>query len=182
MKDPIQRGTKVIFGPCRLSYVHLMEKYVSPGDTEGKYSTAILIPKSETKTLEYIRAAIDEAVRAGVKEKWGGKQPKKLDIPLRDGDDKEDELYAGHYYLNAKCKTRPNVVDKLRNPITDEEEVYSGMWAYLSVSFYPYAVSGNSGVACGLNNVMKYKDDDHLGGRASAEADFAGFVDDDDDL
>ena len=35
-----------------------------------------------------------------------------------------------------------------------------------------YDTNGNKGVACGLNNLMKWKDDDHLGGRVSAEADF----------
>lgn len=106
-------------------------------------------------------------------------------MPLRDGDtDKDgDDVYAGHYYVNAKSSTRPGVVDKNRSPITDEEEVYSGIWAYISVTFYPYNVNGNRGVACGLNNVMKYKDGERLGGRVSAEADFAGLdMEDDDDL
>ena len=40
---------------------------------------------------------------------------------------------------------------------------------------------GNRGIAVGLNNVMKFKDDDSLGGRASADADFAEIKDDDDD-
>ena len=66
-------------------------------------------------------------------------------------------------------------------PIVDEEEVYSGVWAVVSVSFYAYDVSGNKGVACGLNNIMKFKDDDHLGGRVSAESDFGGMDFDDED-
>ena len=50
--------------------------------------------------------------------------------------------------------------------------MYSGVWAIISVTFYGYDVSGNRGVACGLNNVMKYKDGDRLGGRISAESEF----------
>ena len=61
--------------------------------------------------------------------------------------------------------------------------MYSGVWAILSVTFYAYEVSGNRGVACGLNNVMKYKDGEMLGGRASADSDFDGLdTEDDDDL
>ena len=75
------------------------------------------------------------------------------------------------------------MVDKKRNPIMDEDDVYSGMWAVVSVTFFPYNVSGNKGVACGLNNVMKTKDDERLGGRTSAESDFSDVdMEDDEDL
>jgi len=181
MKDPIQMGTKVIFGPCRLSYTHLFEKYTPEGGGEGKYMTNVLIPKSEKKTVAALEKAIDEAKKAGIVGKWGGKEPKKLELPLHDGNDKEDEAYDDCYYVNAKCSTRPGIVDRNKAAITDEEEIYSGVWAYVSVTFFAYDVNGNKGIACGLNNVMKFKDDERLGGRVSAEADFADIDDDDDD-
>ena len=175
MKDPKVNGTKVVFGPCRLSYTHLFSKYVGEGQEDGKYQTAILIPKSETKTLEALKQALNAAIEQGIQGKWGGKKPAKLENPMRDGDEKDDEVYAGHFYFNAKSSTRPGIVDKFGNPITDEEEIYSGVWCYCSVNFFPYKASGNCGVSAGLNNVMKFKDDDHLGGRVSAAADFEGF-------
>ena len=183
MKDPkIINVTKVVFGPCRLSYTHVFKKYSPDGDSEGKYMTNVLIPKSEKKTVDALKQAIEEATKAAIVSKWGGKEPKKLDLPLRDGDDKDDDVYADHFYVNAKCNTRPGVVDKHCNPITDEEEVYSGVWAVVSVTFYGYDVSGKKGVACGLNNIMKWKDDDHLGGRVSAESDFGDMgLDEEDD-
>lgn len=181
MKDPIQMGTKVIFGPCRLSYTHLFEKYTPEGGGEGKYMTNVLIPKSEKKTVAALEKAIDEAKKAGIVGKWGGKEPKKLELPLHDGSEKEDEVYDDCYYVNAKCNTRPGIVDRNKAAITDEEEIYSGVWAYVSVTFFAYDVNGNKGIACGLNNVMKFKDDERLGGRVSAEADFADIDDDDDD-
>lgn len=181
MKDPKVQDNKVVFGPCRLSYTHLLEKYVPEGGGEGKYMTNVLIPKSEKKTIAAIESAIESAKKSGIVSKWGGKEPKKLDMPLHDGDEKDDEIYEGHLYVNAKCNTKPGVVDKNKVAIMDEEEVYSGMWAYISVTFYAYDVNGNKGIACGLNNVMKFKDDERLGGRVSAEADFEGIGDDDDD-
>lgn len=184
MKDPkIVNETKVVFGPCRLSFTHVFNKYSPNGEGEGKYMTNVLIPKSEKKTIKALEQAIEAAKKAGVVSKWSGKEPKKLDMPLRDGDDKEDDVYQDHFYINAKCNTRPGVVDKNKNPIVDEEEMYSGVWAFVSVTFYAYDVSGNRGVACGLNNLMKFKDDDHLGGRVSADSDFADIDDvDDEDL
>lgn len=179
-------GRTVVFGPCRLSYTHLFSKYSPDGDPDnGKFMTNVLIPKGEKETVKALEAAIEAAKKAGIVSKWDGKEPKKLDMPLRDGDtDKEDDdVYAGHFFVNAKCVTRPGVVDKQRSPIMDEDEVYSGMWAVVSVTFFPYNVSGNKGVACGLNNVMKTKDDERLGGRTSAESDFSDVdMEDDEDL
>lgn len=179
-------GKTVVFGPCRLSYTHLLSKHSPDGDPDnGKYMTNVLIPKSEKETVKALKDAIEAAKNAGIVSKWNNKEPNKLDLPLRDGDiDKEDDdVYAGNYYVNAKCVTRPGVVDKHRNPIVDEDEVYSGMWAVVSVTFFPYNVSGKKGVACGLNNVMKTKDDERLGGRTSAESDFSQVdIEEDDDL
>lgn len=184
MIDPkVVNDTKVIFGPCRLSYTHVFEKYTPDDGGEGKYMTNVLIPKSEKKTIEAIKKAIEAAKKAAIVAKWGGKEPKKLDMALRDGDEKDDEVYEDHYYVNAKSNTRPGVVDRKKVPIVDKEEVYSGVWAIVSVSFYGYDVSGNKGVACGLNNIMKFKDDDHFGSRVSAESDFGDLdgIDDEDD-
>jgi hypothetical protein len=160
----------------------VFQKYVPDGTTEkGKFMTNVLIPKSEKETVKALQQAIEAAKKAAIASKWGGKEPKKLDLPLRDGDDKDDENYEDMWYVNAKCNTRPGIVDKDMNPITDEEEIYSGVWCYVSVTFYGYDVSGNRGIACGLNNLKKFKDDDKFGGRVSAESDFGDLDDDDDD-
>lgn len=185
MITPIVKDAKVVFGPCRLSYTHVFSKYSPDGDAaSGKYMTNVLIPKEEKETIEAIRRAIEAAKKTAVTSKWGGKEPKKLDMPLRDGDtDKEDDdVYSGHLYVNAKSTARPGVCDKNRSPIMDEDEIYSGVWAIVSVTFFGYDVSGNRGVACGLNNIMKFKDGERLGGRASAESDFADIDMEDDDL
>lgn len=183
MKDPKVKNRKAVFGPCRLSYVHLLEKHSFEGSSEdGKYSVSILIPKKEKATVDAIKEAIANAQKEYADAKWGGKAPKKLSLPLGDGDERDDEAYAGHWYINAKSNTKPGVVDRDRTPITDEEEVYSGMWALVSVSFYGYDKGVNKGIAAAIDNVMKWKDDDRLGGgKESAEADFEGFGDDDDD-
>lgn len=185
MITPQVKENKVIFGPCRLSYTHVFNRYNPDGDqADGKYMTNVLIPKDEKETIEAINKAIAEAKKQAVVSKWGGKEPKKLDMPLRDGDEKDDENYEGHLFVNAKSNTRPGIVDRKKVPIVDEEEVYSGVWAIVSVTFFGYDKNGNKGVACGLNNIMKFKDDEHFGGRVSAESDFGDvdLGDDDDDL
>lgn len=167
------KDTKVITGEIRLSYAHLFTPYAHEAGQEEKYSTAILIPKSDKKTLTAIKKAVDAAKEAG-KSKWGGKIPANLKTPLRDGDEERPDQpeYAGHYFLNASSKTKPGVVDKHLNPIMDSEEVYSGCYARVSINFYAFNTAGNKGVACGLNNVQKLRDGDYLGGRSRAEDDF----------
>lgn len=182
---PIVRDNTAVIGPFRLSYAYLTKPYSHDGDPgKGKYMTNVLIPKSDKATIKAIEKAIESAKKSAIASKWGGKEPKKLDIPLRDGDEKDDELYADHFYINAKTSNRPGVCDKNRAPIFDEDEIYSGMWAVVSIDFYGYDISGNRGIAVGLRNVMKVKDGERLGGTSSAENDFDGieFEDDDDDL
>ena len=186
MITPQVKESKVIFGPCRLSYTNVFNRYNPDGpQEEGKFMTNVLIPKDEKETIEAIKKAIEEAKKAAIVSKWGGKEPKKLDMPLRDGDEKDDENYDGMLFVNAKSNTRPGIVDRKKVPIVDEEEVYSGVWAIVSVTFFGYDKNGNKGVACGLNNIMNFKDDEHFGGRVSAESDFGDVEldnEDDEDL
>lgn len=173
---------KVITGLVRFSYAKVF-KAESIGETdEPKFSVSLIIPKSDKATIFKIKAAIEAAKEAGKTSKFGGKVPANLKTPLRDGDEErpDDEAYAGCYFINASCLTKPGVVDKDLNPILDQTEFYSGCYGRASVNFYPYNANGNRGIAAGLNNVQKIKDGESLGGRQSAEADFDDGFDDDD--
>ena len=162
---------KVII-PCRFSYLHCWEPD-SVNGSEPKYSVSAIIPKSDTTTLNMIRAAIENAKKESV-SKWGGKIPPNLKLPLRDGDiDRpEDEAYAGCCFLNANSRQAPQVVDRKVQPILDQSEVYSGCYGQISVTFYGYNTNGNRGIAAGLGNIQKLRDGESLGGRASAAEEF----------
>jgi hypothetical protein len=179
-----EQSTKVVIGPVRLSYLHIWEPSAMEGQTEKKYSASLIIPKDDKKTIAQINAAMDAAKEQGKASKWGGKIPKKMWNPLQDGDvEKEDEAYENSYFINAKAATKPGIVDKNRQPILAQDEVYSGCYGYVSITFYPFDKNGNSGIAAGLNHIMKVKDGEPLGGRSTAENDFANVeVGDDDDL
>ena len=60
----------------------------------------------------------------------------------------------------------------------DKEEFYSGCYGRASINFYAFNVSGNKGIAAGLNNLQKLEDGERLSGGSSAEEDFS----DDDDM
>lgn len=172
--------TRVVTGEVRLSYAHIWE----PNSIQGgkpKYSVSLIIPKTNTATITAIEKAIDAAIDAGT-AKFGGKRPNKaaLKLPLRDGDtERDDEAYAGSFFVNANSLTPPRVVDENVAPILDRSEVYSGCYARVSLSFYTFNTNGNKGVACGLGNIQKIRDGEPLGaGRISAKSDFGAPADD----
>ena len=178
--------TKVITGvDTRWSYANVWDPKSINGGTP-KYSVSLIIPKSDKVTIQKIKAAIQAAYEEGEsKLKGNGKSVPSLSIiktPLRDGDLErpDDEAYKNAYFVNANSATAPGIVDADRQQIIDRSEVYSGVYGRASINFYAFNSNGNKGIACGLNNLQKIRDGEPLGGKASAESDFA--TDDDDDF
>lgn len=173
-------STKVVTGEVRFSYVNVFEPKSINGSDE-KYSVSLLIDKRDTKTIEAIERAIEAAKQAGV-AKFGGKIPPVLKLPLRDGDAErpDDENYAGKMFVNANCKAKPGLIEKNGMEIIDTTEFYSGCYGKASVTFYAFNSNGNKGIACGLNNIMKTRDGEPLGGRSRAVDDFANDIEEDD--
>lgn len=177
------RRTKVVTGTVRLSYANVWEPKSINGGTE-KYSVSLIIPKSDKKTIDAINAAVDAAIEEGI-AKFGGKKPNKaaIKLPLRDGDmERDDEAYADSYFVNANSLTPPQIVDQSVNPIMNRSEIYSGVYARVSINFYAFNSNGNKGVACGLGNIQKVRDGQPLGNRSTAEDDFTALDDTDDDF
>lgn len=174
----IKNGTTVVTNPVRLSYANVWEPKSING-SEPKYSVSLLIPKTDKETINAIQTAIDNAIQGGIGT-YGGKIPPKgaLKLPLRDGDtERDDDVYKGCYFINANSKTQPQIVDAAVAPVLDRSEVYSGCWARVSINLYPFSASGNKGVACGLGNIQKVRDDNRLGGGSNASEDFDEFDD-----
>ena len=178
-------ATKVITGVnTRWSYANVWEPKAMEGG-KPKFSVSLIIPKSDTVTVGKIKAAIEEAYRDGQsKLKGNGKSVPALSTlrnPLRDGDLErpDDPAYANAYFVNANSTSAPGIVDAAKNQIIEKSEVYSGCYGRASISFYAYNANGNKGIACGLNNLQKIKDGEPLGGKASAESDFATEDDED---
>ncbi len=176
--------TKVITGVnTRWSYANVWQPKSINGGTL-KYSVSLIIPKTDTDTVNKVKAAIQAAYDEGEsKLKGSGKSVPSLSViktPLRDGDLErpDDEAYKNAYFINANSSTAPGVVDADRQPIIDTSEVYSGVYGRASINFYAFNSNGNKGIACGLNNLQKIKDGEPLGGRSRAEDDFADADDD----
>ena len=147
--------TNVTTGEVRLSYVHLFKPYAFQPGQEEKFSCTILIPKSDTETMARINNAIAAATEKGVSDKWNGVRPPVIPNPVYDGDGvRPSDGMAfgpecrGHYVLTASAKADypPEVVDAQLNPIINQSEIYSGIYARVNISFFPYAFVGKKGI------------------------------------
>jgi len=75
----------------------------------------------------------------------------------------------GSFYVNHTSKFKPSIVDSspAKNPITNKELVYPGVWAILVVNAYGYGKSPpqpKKGVSFGLQAVMIIGNDQNLSG------------------
>lgn len=170
-------STKVVTGKVRFCYVNVFEPTaMNEGDTP-KYNICVLIPKSDTATIDKIKKAIEAAKEAG-KAKLAdknGRIPANLKLPLRDGDEErpDDPAFEDHYFINANSMRQPSIVDRSLNPIMGRDEFYSGCYGRASISFYAFNVS-SKGIAAGLNNLQKLEDGEMLAGGSTVEEDFGG--------
>lgn len=180
MKNVLKKftDTNIRFN-CRFSYAAVFEPKATPNG-DMKYSVSLLIPKSDTATLQAIREAIEAAKEIGKSKCWGGKIPpaSTLKSILRDGDEErpDDEAYAGHMFLNVSSKRKPGVKVLDAGVIADaldETDFYSGCYGAAEINFYPYAEGGSKGVTAGLNNVIKLEDGEKMAGGMSADEAFS---------
>lgn len=169
----------VTTGEVRLSYVHLFKPYAAMQGQEEKYSCTILVPKTDAATMTRINAAIEAAKQKGITDKWNGQCPPIVPTPVYDGDGvrPSDGMpfgaeCKGHWVFTASAKADypPEIVDANGNPIINQSEVYSGMYAYVNVNFYPYSFGGKKGIGCGLGPVMKRRDGESLEGSTMSAA------------
>lgn len=173
-------ATNVTTGEVRLSYVHLFQPYSNQPGKEAKYSTTILIPKSDSATMGRIQAAIQAATTKGVQTAWKGARPPQLKTPVWDGDGVRQngepfgEEAKGHWVITASSKQQQSIVDVNLNPILEQTKVYSGVYARVNVNFFPFDSNGNRGIGAGLGPVQIIRDGEPLGGRISAEQAFGG--------
>ena len=182
-------STKITTGKVRFSYVTIFEPRAGEDGGEPKYSIALLIPKSDTTTVEKIKAAMKEAADAFRAKNGQASLPANPMSPLHDGDGTKPnsgEPYGdeckGCWVMNASSKQKPLILDAFGNECTDPGEIYSGCYGRAVINFFGYS-NRRKGIGCGLMGVKKLTDGDPLGGaRASADDFNDGYEDDDFDM
>lgn len=140
-----------------------------------KYSVTMLFPKDADLT---ILATLVNNVMA---EKFGPDKTKwpKIRKPFRDQGEKADKYKgyeAGAIFSTATSNQKPGLLDVTGKRIVEPSEFYAGCYAVATVRAFYYKNTGNEGIAFGLSNIMKTRDGENIGGRASAEEEFKAVV------
>lgn len=171
--------TRVRTSLARLSFPHLFEK----DSMSDKYGCTLLIPKTDEAGVKAIKTAIKNAEEVGRAKKWGGKAPKGLRLPLKDGDDSDYEGYAGCYAISVTTNRLPQIFDAEGLETDDPEDIYPGCYVQAFIKFTPYDKQGK-GVTGSLESLRKRDDGERLGGSGVkfAADDFDDEVDENDDL
>lgn len=168
-------STKVVTGKVRFSFCNIWEAKEPQGGGDPKYSVTLLIPKTDTVTVNKIKAAMQEARENFCKRNGANAIPAKFNHTMHDGDGLRDsgEAYGpeckGCYVITVSSKQKPVIVDSFRNEITDPGEVYSGCYGRASINFYGYNRNGKKGISAGLLSVQKLHDGEPFGTVGSAD-------------
>lgn len=182
-------NTSMNTGKIRFSYPNVFTPRAAAGQAE-KYSVTALIPKGDRVTIDKIKMIIKEIYEEEKNRKFKGLRLEEIQTPLHDGDGRKPkggaygEECKGCMVLSTSCKNKPGVVGPDRGPdgkylpCTDQTKVYAGCYGRLNLNFYAYDVSGNKGIAAGLNGVCTLGYGDPIDGRVRAEDAFNdGFED-----
>jgi hypothetical protein len=145
-------------------------------EKEPLYSVTLLMDKKNPKVVEKLEV-MKQAIKDALEKRFGDKVPAKYFNPIKDGDvetnSNGEPVYPGCFYLEAKNKSKPGLVNADREPILTQGAIWSGCKGRLSIGFVAYDVSAKKGVTIYLNNVQLTDNSaPKMGGRKAAEDDF----------
>lgn len=176
---------KVMLKDVRISFPDLFEAKSFDGNQDPKYGAQFLIEK-EGDNYD----AVVKAMKAVAKDAWKDKADKALanlnktgKTCLNDGDEKDYDGYADMYYISARSKSRPTVIDKDKTPLTkDDGKPYSGCYVNAAIDIWAQDNNFGKRVNATLRGVQFFKDGDPFSGSSEASADEFDVFESDDDL
>lgn len=164
----------MILKNVRVAYPHLFEPYAYQNGPNKKYEITLMIPKSDTKTMEDIK----KGLAAAKAKKWPASAVKDIQSPVKDGDEMSTDAFKDHWIIRAKATPRdggagrPGVVLPNLQP-AGPDDIVSGDFCNVDINPYAYDQSGNKGLSFGLNNVQLAMKGDRIGsGKARPESVF----------
>jgi len=172
----------------RLSFPALFVPKSVKGGT-AKFSATLLLPKDGVGVPEFMNR-VGVATKEAIEAKWPNPstRPAQFKMSIKDGDTAlfESGKNAGKlkretYHEMANCWViaattldKPPVFATNGNPIVDASKVYAGCWVRMSFDVYAYD-NVNVGVSCGLQGILKTRDDAPFGNVSRPEIDFADY-------
>lgn len=143
----------IITPEFRVNYPALLEP---KEDLNGnlKYSVEALF--YDAKALDKMKKLCQDAIL----QTWGKNPPSGLKLPFKSGDDSAIKEYHGKIYCRFRSTYAVRVVGPNKQPITDESQIYPGMWGRAIVTCKAYNMQLSKGVSFYLNLFQKIRDDE----------------------
>jgi len=180
MSDSKKEITRITTPAFRVSFPNVFKPKAAFEGQDPTYNIQMLFPKDpdsydypkEVKKFAEDISRLKKLAAKAKKDKFGDKKVSGLRNPVRDGDEKDYDGYKGMYFVNAKSKQKPGIVDRSNEEIIDPQEFYAGCWARATIVAFAYDTAGNKGVAFGLQNLQFLGDDEAFSGKKNAKDDF----------
>ena len=138
-------------GKVRASYVSIFQPKVPQNGGDPKYSVTLLIPKTDTATINGIYAEMEKAKQEGAQKVFGGNVPPVCRTPLYDGDgvrpsgEAFGEECRGHLVMTASAVQKIEDGEPLTARVS-AEEAFGGSNAYNAVPAMPYPGAVPAGI------------------------------------
>lgn len=153
------KSGNVITAKGRLCYPNLFKAVLPQGETDEakkRFQASVVFPTDADLAL------LAEAVEAVCVEKWGPDYKKKFKVRkpfLKTEDHPKIGVEAAEFpvLIRTNSPTRPQIVRADKSVVGEDQqdEVYAGRWARISVRPYAYDhKTGGKGVSLGLQNVQ----------------------------
>jgi hypothetical protein len=166
-----------------LSFPNLFSPRPRAPGGEPVYQCSILFDQNAQKDPAY--EALKRAVREEIDDKCGAGKSRDAQFmtgvrsPFRPTSEKAYQGYdmVNGIFISPWTKSKPGLVDAVRNEILVVEDIWAGQLVRATVSPFWYNTSGNRGVSFALNNVQVCRTDGpRLDGRRSATQDFDDYT------
>lgn len=167
---------KIKLQNVRLVFPSVFTKATFQGE-EGKFQATFLIDKDDKKNYKEIMKAIET-----VKKEYKDPSIKIKDdnLFIKDGDDKDTEVFNDHWIIKTSNKTRPTVLDRDKSQLDESDnKIYSGV--YVNAIISPWIQDNKYGkrVNATLLGIQFVKDGERIGGSQIASVeDFEDIEDD----
>lgn len=166
---------KIKLNNVRLSFAQLFEAKTVNGEGKPAFSASFLINPSDPQI-----AAINAAIDAVAKDKWGAKADAQLKAMrtadktcLHSGDLKANyEGFEGMMYVSSRNTLRPTVIDVDKTPLVAENgKPYSGCYVNAVVELWAQDNNYGKRINATLMGVQYFKEGESFSGGGVADAD-----------
>jgi hypothetical protein len=156
------------------------EKPMKDDEEPSKHSVTMLFDRDEVD-LGIVKEAMGKLLKERFPKLAGKKLPDDFKNPIRNGDDKDYEGFAGCDFVKATTKKTVAVYDQATNRVAkpskgENDPIYSGAYYIACISPWAFDKAGARGMGFNLISLQKICDGDSFAGAGGSDGSEFGTV------